>query len=81
VHAPCKFPDVAALNSAALADREGGPIGLDHPVVLIGPEGGWSDTEREIGLPRVRLGPQVLRAETAAIAAATLLAAARDGRT
>jgi 16S rRNA U1498 N3-methylase RsmE len=29
----------------------------------------------------VRLGPQVLRAETAAIAVATLLAAARDGRT
>ena len=51
-----------------------------HPVLLIGPEGGWSDTERDLGLATVRLGPQVLRAETAAIAAATLLASAREQR-
>jgi len=78
VHAPCRFADVAALDGAALADRDGGPVGLDHPVLLIGPEGGWSDTERDLGLPTVRLGPQVLRAETAALAAATLLASARE---
>ena len=78
VYPPCRFPDVAALDGAALADRDGGPVDLTHPVLLIGPEGGWSDTERDLGLATVRLGPQVLRAETAAIAAATLLASARE---
>ena len=80
VYPPCRFADVAALDGAALADRDGGPVDLAHPVLLIGPEGGWSDTERDLGLATVRLGPQVLRAETAAIAAATLLASAREQR-
>lgn len=45
--------------------------GLDSAAILIGPEGGWTDGEREAAAAwrRVRLGPQVLRAETAAIAA------------
>jgi 16S rRNA (uracil1498-N3)-methyltransferase len=77
VHAPCTFSDVAALHGAALADRDGAPVDLTHPVLLVGPEGGWSDDERGAGLPQVRLGPQVLRAETASLAAATLLADAR----
>jgi 16S rRNA (uracil1498-N3)-methyltransferase len=41
--------------------------------LLIGPEGGWTDGERasfvEAGWTRVSLGPLILRAETAAIAA------------
>ncbi len=45
--------------------------------VLIGPEGGWSEQERALfikaGIPSYSLGQQILRAETAAIAAATLL--------
>jgi 16S rRNA (uracil1498-N3)-methyltransferase len=44
---------------------------------LIGPEGGWSDDELEIlnesGCRSVTLGPRVLRTETAAIAALTLI--------
>jgi 16S rRNA (uracil1498-N3)-methyltransferase len=44
---------------------------------LIGPEGGWSDKEREFfkqkGIKSVSLGKQVLRAETAAIAVASLI--------
>jgi 16S rRNA (uracil1498-N3)-methyltransferase len=45
--------------------------------VLIGPEGGFSEQERGrlAGLPfatRVQLGPRILRAETAAVAALTL---------
>lgn len=45
--------------------------------ILIGPEGGFSDTERERlhGLPFVTtmsLGPRILRADTAAVAALTL---------
>jgi 16S rRNA (uracil1498-N3)-methyltransferase len=45
--------------------------------VLVGPEGGWTDTERQFvpaaGWQPVSLGPQVLRAETAAAAALAVL--------
>jgi 16S rRNA (uracil1498-N3)-methyltransferase len=45
--------------------------------VLIGPEGGLEDVEREAaiaaGFKAVRLGPRVLRTETAAIAALTII--------
>lgn len=56
----------------ALAGRGRGPWG-----VLIGPEGGFSASERSLirGLPQavpVSLGPRILRADTAAIAALTL---------
>jgi 16S rRNA (uracil1498-N3)-methyltransferase len=48
--------------------------------LLIGPEGGWTETEREqakaAGWTAVSLGPQILRAETAAIAALAILNAA-----
>jgi RsmE family RNA methyltransferase len=46
--------------------------------VLIGPEGGWSESERARGLVAVGLGTTVLRAETAAVAAGVLLTVARD---
>jgi len=51
--------------------------GLDRVAALIGPEGGWTDAERkaagEAGWLPVSLGPAVLRAETAAIAALAVL--------
>lgn len=51
--------------------------GEDHIGVLIGPEGGWSDAEKEwfteLQLPTIGLGMFTLRAETAAIAAAAQL--------
>ncbi len=61
--------------TAVLADRSGAPITPQHTMVLVGPEGGWTDAERA-SRPAVRLGAHVLRAETAAIVAATRLAAA-----
>jgi 16S rRNA (uracil1498-N3)-methyltransferase len=73
------FSTVAALPGAAMADRGGNPVSLGTPTVLVGPEGGWSDEERDAGVPRVALGPAVLRAETAAVAAGTLLGALRAG--
>ncbi len=73
------FDDVAALTGAVLAERAGPPPDLDHPAVLVGPEGGWSASERDRGLPRVGLGHGVLRAETASLAAAALLGAMRSG--
>jgi 16S rRNA (uracil1498-N3)-methyltransferase len=46
-------------------------------VALVGPEGGWSDEElmllSERGARAVTLGPRVLRAETAAVVAVTLI--------
>jgi 16S rRNA (uracil1498-N3)-methyltransferase len=54
---------------------------LGHSVaLLVGPEGGWTDREREqsaaAGWQPVSLGPQILRAETAAIAALAIVNAA-----
>jgi 16S rRNA (uracil1498-N3)-methyltransferase len=60
---------------AALAQAPRGPI-----TVLIGPEGGFAESERQAVLARSRvlrlsLGPRVLRADTAAIAALALVQA------
>jgi len=45
--------------------------------ILIGPEGGWSEKERELfrqkGIESISFGSQVLRAETAAIVASALI--------
>ena len=69
---------LAELPDAALAHPGGGAIGLATPTVLIGPEGGWDEAELGVARPRVDLGPTVLRAETAALAAAVRLCCARD---
>lgn len=47
--------------------------------VVVGPEGGWSPRELELARSPVTLGSQILRAETAAIVAGTLLGQLRDG--
>jgi 16S rRNA (uracil1498-N3)-methyltransferase len=65
---------VAALNAAR---SSGGPTPL---AVLIGPEGGFAEEERAtlLALPRVvrlSLGPRILRADTAAVAALALIGA------
>lgn len=71
------FAGIAARHGAVRCEMGGAPLTPEHTTVLIGPEGGWS--ENEIALPVVGLGPTVLRAETAAIAAATLMCARRAG--
>jgi 16S rRNA (uracil1498-N3)-methyltransferase len=63
---------VAALAAAA---RAGLPL-----AVLIGPEGGFAEEEREAllkrpNLVRIALGPRILRADTAAVAALALVQA------
>jgi len=73
------FATAAAIPGACLADAGGAPPSLDRAVVLVGPEGGWSDEERSAGLPTVGLGAHVLRAETAALTAGALLGALRAG--
>lgn len=53
--------------------------GADGAVVAIGPEGGWSEKDRarlrEAGFSGLRLGPRVLRTETAGLAAIAALQA------
>lgn len=62
------------LRASALGDPLGGEL-----LVLVGPEGGFAPEELAGLSPwaRLGLGPHVLRAETAAVAAAAVLAAAR----
>ena len=65
---------------AALAAVAPGPL-----AVLIGPEGGFEEAERAAlaGLPFVvpiSLGPRVLRADTAGVAALALVTASRPAR-
>ena len=74
-------PTAVAVGRTGVAMAEPGGEALDDDVglLLVGPEGGWTDAE--LGdRRRVGLGPTVLRAETAAIAAGTLMVALRDGR-
>ena len=71
------FAEIASRPGAVRCDMGGAPLTTEHTTVLIGPEGGWAETEND--LPIVGLGPNVLRAETAAIAAATLMCAQRQG--
>jgi len=65
------------MAPVALAVPGGGPITLSTPTVLVGPEGGWTDEELAAVPHHVGLGPHVMRAETAAVAAGVLLAALR----
>jgi 16S rRNA (uracil1498-N3)-methyltransferase len=73
------FATVAGAPGAVLADDGGGPVRLDRPLVLVGPEGGWAPEEVAGDRPAMSLGPHVLRSETAAIAAGALMIAKRAG--
>ena len=56
-----------------LSELKASRTSVDEVVVMIGPEGGFSSQEAalalEQGFKAVRLGPRILRAETAAVAA------------
>jgi len=67
-------------SAAAVAEPGGGAApDIAHPVVLIGPEGGWDEGEVPQHIHRVGLGPTVLRTETAAVLAAGVLTLRRAG--
>lgn len=78
---PAALKDVVNTEADCrwFADEEGGSApgcaGGSSAAVLIGPEGGWTDEEREMaaGWTRVSLGRNILRAETAALAALSIL--------
>src|SRR5262249_43230932 len=69
--------DLAGEPGVGVADRGAPLLGPGCTTVVVGPEGGWSDAERALRLPRVGLARHVLRAETAAITAGVLLTAQR----
>ena len=74
------FADEGGGEAAAQAFAEG------PAVILIGPEGGFTGEERAFvrgsGASAISLGPRILRAETAALAAlSTFMAVAGDWRT
>jgi 16S rRNA (uracil1498-N3)-methyltransferase len=59
------------------------PLDCQHPIVLlVGPEGGWAAEEQRLaqeqGFLPLTLGPRILRAETAAIAALSILQSRLD---
>lgn len=67
--------DPLAAASAATID----PVPCEDVIVAIGPEGGWSNRDRAAlessGFAGMRLGPRILRTETAGIAAISVLQA------
>ena len=69
----------ASATPGAVLAHPGGPPSAVGQVVLVGPEGGWSDAELAAAPGVVGLGPTVLRAETAAVAAGVLLTSLRAG--
>lgn len=75
------FCDEAAPQASPLAALEAEAGQTKSLDVLIGPEGGFSEEERALllrqpRLMRLSLGPRILRADTAAVAALALVQAA-----
>lgn len=70
------FADIVSLGAVPV-HRGGRPLNAGDRTVAVGPEGGWTPEELDSLEQPVGLGPNVLRAETAAIAAGTLLVALR----
>jgi len=70
--------DVTDPVAALSAGRDPLIVGARAVTLLVGPEGGFADEERDalVTLPnivRLSLGPRILRADTAAVAALTLV--------
>lgn len=83
--------DALAMPGAAVADPAASPAApgaapaspaasnrASPALIVVGPEGGFDDDEIPANVPRVSLGDTILRAETATLVAATLLAARRS---
>jgi len=90
---PVSLAEVCARPGAAVADPAGEPLDAGTrdsaardatapspatSLIIIGPEGGFDPDELTPSVRRVSLGDTVLRAETATLVAATLLATLRN---
>ena len=89
--AECLTAEAATPRTLLIGDPHGErfapemiPVGSGEVLLLIGPEGGWSDAELEsathAGAKRVRIADQILRTETAAVQLAGLCVWARSRR-
>lgn len=74
---PVKVANVP--REVAVAQFGGDAVLSGVTAIAIGPEGGWAEGEWDQNRATVGLGATVLRAETAALAAATLLVCRREG--
>jgi 16S rRNA (uracil1498-N3)-methyltransferase len=72
VEEPLRVHDVPSEVAVAEIGASGDWRGVTD--VAVGPEGGWAEGEWDSSRRRVGLGPTVLRAETAGVVAAALLA-------
>jgi 16S rRNA (uracil1498-N3)-methyltransferase len=66
---------VAVLADFVVAEPGGRSLAPGDRAVAVGPEGGWTDTELALAAETATLGVNVLRTETAAVAASTLCVA------
>jgi 16S rRNA (uracil1498-N3)-methyltransferase len=77
IEGPVAAADV--LPTAVVAEPGGRPMAARDTTVAVGPEGGWTEAELKLARDCVSLGPNVLRVETAAVAAVTLMVDRRHG--
>ncbi len=75
---PCQTFAAGATRPVHRADMVGQPVGEHVTTIVIGPEGGWDEGERQLFPESVALTGTVLRAETAAIVAAGIMSSSRD---
>ena len=68
----------AAASRCALAEPGGDALATDVDTLLVGPEGGFTESELGTVARRVSLSPNVLRVETAALAAGIMLTQRND---
>ncbi len=91
IHSPARRAPEGEFTRRLVLDEAGGTPGMlealgaergeaETVALAVGPEGGWTEREREAwvaaGWKRVTLGPGILRAETAAVAALAVVRAA-----
>ena len=72
------FADAAGVARCALAEPGGDVLGTDVDTLLVGPEGGFTERELATVARRVSLSSNVLRVETAALAAGIMLTQRND---
>ena len=79
IEGPSDVAEVFVAPGAVAAEPGGPPPSADDRLLVVGPEGGWSPSELAQAGHTVGLGPNVLRAETAAVVGAALMVAIREG--
>lgn len=72
--------DISSSSGVVFADPQGGTLTGAHRMIVVGPEGGFEESEIPTGTARVGIGPVVMRAETASLVAGARLVSLREGQ-